>query len=469
VEPLLLATALLGFAAAGASLGLLTGLIPGLHPNTIAVLLLASSEPLLRGLSAFFPSAQPDELALLLSALLLGQLGSHLLVELLPMVLLNVPAEENVLVALPAHRLVHRGLGAVALHASADGTMAGLLIGLLLLPLMAPLLGPPLDGFHHLRPIIPFVVGFLALRLILRERYNVSIGNGRRVRWSHCGLAAAVFLTSGMLGTLVLLGPGLAGVGRGPLGSAGEGREALLFPLFSGLFALPALLLSDAPKPSASRHVPHQRGARSPPLPLSSSHLGSRTSLLGALAGSLVGWLPGLTPAVAAAALPRLRTIPELPERSWILAAAQYSAISGSGMVFTVAAWPIIARTRSGTMEAVEALGSAGGDASVWLGSPWLQLPVLLFPLLLGAAIGYSAVLRTRHRAAAFLAGRKPRWLAPTVALGLLVTNGAFVGAFGLLISLTATPIGLLPLRLGVARAHLIGCLIVPVLIYALT
>lgn len=467
MELLLFAALLAAFASLGAALGLGTGLLPGLHPNTIAVLILASSDPLSRALSSFLPSAQPEELALLLCALLLGQLGSHLLVGLLPMVLLNVPAEENVLAALPAHRLVHRGLGAVALHASAEGTVAGLLIGLLLLLLMAPLLGPPLEGFRHLRPVVPFVVGLLALRLILRERFNTPLAAQGKVRWSRSGIAAGVFLASGLLGVLVLIGPGLAGGGRGPLGTAGEGREALLFPLFSGLFALPALLLSDAPRASATgKPSPRSAPLAAPPLP--EQHLTSRASLLGALAGSLVGWLPGLTPAVAAAALPRLRSIPEFPERGWVLAAAQYSAIAGSGTIFTVAAWPIIQRTRSGTMEAVEAITGGATSSGLWLDSPWVQLPALLFPLLLGAAVGYSAVLRTRHRAAAFLASRRPRWLGPVVALGLLATNAAFVGPLGILIALAATPIGLLPLRLGVARAHLIGCLIVPVLVYAL-
>ena len=78
----------------GAALGIATGLVPGLHVNTLAAVALA------------LPWLPPEGAAMALVAV--GTV--HTIVNILPATYVGAPDEDDVTVVLPAHRLLQAGL-----------------------------------------------------------------------------------------------------------------------------------------------------------------------------------------------------------------------------------------------------------------------------------------------------------------------------------------------------------------------
>ena len=122
------------FAVLGSLLGMGSGMVPGMHVNTLALLLLAASAPLLGGI-AYLCSEFGLGLELgplLLSVLIIAASVTHSFVDFLPSLFLGIPDESKVLSVLPAHRLLLAGQGGPALICAATGSLIGATVALLL-------------------------------------------------------------------------------------------------------------------------------------------------------------------------------------------------------------------------------------------------------------------------------------------------------------------------------------------------
>ncbi|HMB49634.1 MAG TPA: tripartite tricarboxylate transporter permease, partial [Natronoarchaeum rubrum] len=108
VDPQLTAL-VLAWVAGGAALGTLTGLIPGIHANNVA-LVLASIAPTLPGLP----------LGVGVGILSAGVV--HTFVNVVPALALGVPDAETAATTLPGHRMVLAGRGGEAIRLSALGS-----------------------------------------------------------------------------------------------------------------------------------------------------------------------------------------------------------------------------------------------------------------------------------------------------------------------------------------------------------
>jgi TctA family transporter len=109
----LAALAALSLALAGALVGGFAGLVPGLHPNTLAAGALA--------LDARHPLPALPAVAFLLAAL-----GAWTFTAAIPLVVLGVPEGEQAPALHPGQRLARRGHAERALTASATGSLTGL-------------------------------------------------------------------------------------------------------------------------------------------------------------------------------------------------------------------------------------------------------------------------------------------------------------------------------------------------------
>ena len=248
-------------AVAGTILGALSGLIPGLHVNSTALLLVAVQVPLTAGfataLAGWGPG--PDDLAILVSAMIVALVVAHVMVSMVPAVFLGAPAPETALSVLPGHRLLLEGRGLEAVRLGAWGALAGTIVTICALVPLRFLMGTPLDAYDRVRPGIPFLLFGLVAFLILTETPPSRISGGAigplAGRYPDSSLLASaargqrakaggVFALSGGFGFLLLGVPGMA---TAPLlltiptlpGSS------VLFPLFAGLFGIPGLLMAD--------------------------------------------------------------------------------------------------------------------------------------------------------------------------------------------------------------------------------
>ncbi|NJE62193.1 tripartite tricarboxylate transporter permease [Thermococcus sp. 21S7] len=168
--------------------GSLSGLLPGIHVNT---------------LGAFLATARTG------GNLLLFSMGlTHTFLDVVPSAFLGVPDEGTALGILPAHRLVLRGRAMEVVRIALWASFLAVLMTILLSPLY------PVLADAYTPKIGRAVVCFLALLLIFTERGPKKLH------------AALVFLLSGLLGVLAF-------------------RLPLMQPyyhLFTGLFGLPVLV-----------------------------------------------------------------------------------------------------------------------------------------------------------------------------------------------------------------------------------
>ncbi len=142
---------LLLFVLVGCFLGILTGLVPGLHVNTIALLVLAFS-------------AQGNMQAVLLIA---SMSIVHTFVDFVPSVVLGAPSNDTFLAVLPGHRLLLQGKGLLATRLTIIGGLSAGLMALAVAPLFVLFLE---KGSEFLAGAIPFLLAAVLALMAFAEK-----------------------------------------------------------------------------------------------------------------------------------------------------------------------------------------------------------------------------------------------------------------------------------------------------------
>ncbi|MBS1194562.1 MAG: protein of unknown function transrane [Methanomicrobia archaeon] len=388
----------------GVAIGTVSGLVPGVHANTMASVLLGGEAILA---SVFGPEA--------LGAALFAALVTHTFLDIIPSTFLGIPDADTALAVLPAHALCLEGKGEEAVRIGGLGSAMAVILSLPL-TLVFLLLLPPLQPFLDIwiGVVILAVSGFLI------------------VKAESPPLAFAVFAASGLLGVFTLAHDYLSWIGLG--------SPAILMPLLSGLFGIPVLLTAG------SGGIPPQRFTG---LALEGRGIAFQ-SLLGSVAGAVVGWLPGLSTATANALLASV--IPyEGDRRGYLLAA---SASNTANAFLGLAALYALSRTRNGVMAAL-ALTELPPFTSVLLAGCLAACAAYLITIRLGGSAARLSVLRSPH-------------LQAGVILFVVLLSFLLCGPFGLLILVLATALGMVPYLLNVPRLFCMGAVMVPVMVLSL-
>ncbi|SEO89466.1 putative membrane protein [Halorientalis persicus] len=390
----------LTFVAGGATLGVVSGLIPGLHANNMALLLAAGA------------SAVPGP-PRLVGAAMLAAGTMHTFLDVVPALSLGVPDPAMAASALPGHELVLAGRGREALRLSALGS--GLAVALAV-PLAIPVTEAVTALYPTIRANLSAVLAAVAVGLVTTEgSYRAKVG---------AGLALAA---SGALGLLTLDLP------TNGLVSAG----GTLAPLFAGLFGAPVLI--DA---LGGGGVPPQDDAT---LALSKPAVGG-LSVAGTLSGAVVGFLPGVSSAVAATGA--LLAVPyRFGARGFVVIT---SGVNTANTIFALLALRALGSPRTGVLVALESSGAP------------LAFPLLLASVALAAALGFVLVPTLGDRYLSLVGALDYRMLSVAVLALLLALSFVFAGPVGIGIFAVATVIGLVPPRFGSRRATLMGVLLVP-------
>lgn len=394
------AVAAFTFLFGGATLGAVSGLVPGLHANNFALLL-----------AGIAPSIQADPLLVGIAMLAAGVV--HTFLDIVPALTLGVPDAAMAVAALPGHRLVIAGRGREALRLSAMGSAIAVALAV---PLAVPITWAMVRAYPTIRAQLPLVLGVVVVILIVTESSKRAAIVG-----------AAAFGASGLLGVLTLdLDP------SAPLGSGG-----MLVPLFTGLFGAPVLV-----EALGGEGVPPQADARITMAPRS---LGA-TAGAGSFAGALVGYLPGVSAAIASVlALPAVPA--EDADRGFVVST---SGANTANTIFALFALVALGTPRTGVMVALERIEVP------------LALPVLLVATATAAVLGFSLVLLIGDVYLDVVGSADYTVVSVGVLTALVVLSGLFAGLVGVATFLVSTVLGLIPPRLGARRVHLMGVLIVP-------
>ncbi len=391
---------LLAYTLAGATLGSASGLVPGLHANNFAMVLAAGA--------ATLPGPP-----LAVGAAMLAAGVVHTFLDVVPTLALGVPDPAMAAGALPGHRLVIAGRGREALRLSALGSGVAT-VGAL--AVAVPLTAGMRVAYPVLRSHLPLVLGAVAVVLVASEP-----------SWRARVAGAGTLALATALGWATLdLSP------AAPLPVGGT-----LTPLFAGLFGVPILL--DA---ADGAGVPPQDD----PVVATAPRLVLATAGAGTAAAAMVGYLPGVSAGVAAViALPL--TPGRAGDRGYVVTTSGANTATTVFALFALAAFDA---PRTGVLVAYRSVGAP------------VVLATLVAVVVLAAAWGTLAVLLVGDRYLRWVGRLDYRRLSVAVLCLLAAVSFLFAGATGLVILAAASLLGLLPVRLGVKRVHLMGVLIGP-------
>lgn len=391
------------FALLGTLTGIASGLIPGMHINTIAVLLLG----------VFYKYGLPaEELSYFIAAMAV----SHAISEFVPSTFLGAPNEATALSIAPAHRYLKKGRGYEAVALCAIGGVFSVIILAFALPGLLWLI-PAI--YALIRPHIAYVLIAAMAAIIMREK---------KAKW-----AMFVFALSGIFGIASL--------------NSKVNSTFVLLPVLSGLFGLSGLALSWFSEPE----IPSQRKKARLNLKRCAT-----SSFFGLLGGIIAGILPGLGASQSTIIVQQIFRIKG--SRRFLVS---LGAIAVSDVILSILAIYLIGNPRSGG--AVAIAGILGGNA--------LALKdVLVFAGIGMFSAGVSAhvVLKIARMFGKMIANVNYRAVVALSASFLALLIVYFTGINGLLIALTGTAIGVIPSCMGVKKSLLLGCLIVPTVLYFL-
>lgn len=390
---------------AGILVGTLCGLVPGIHPNVFVAAALGAAIT-----SAFNP--------LSIAVFLIAAGVANSFVSFIPAILLGAPEDDSALSVLPGHRLLMAGRGYEAIKLTVVGSLGAVLFTLITLPLFA-LFVPPL--YHIIRPSVHWLLAAVVAYMVLTER-----GLKAKV------FALVTFILAGALGVITL----------------DVWSNDILFPLLSGLFGLPLLLLSFKRKIT----LPESFG-------FEEERLSSRTTLSGIGIGSLAGILAGLLPGIGSAQATVLaqqatgREAESIDARKFLIA---IGGVTTADIVYSLLALWLIGNPRSGIAVGVGRL----------LEINLSHIPIFLAVIL--TAAGAAAYLTLKLSRKALFAMRRidyPR-LSVTVFALICALIAIFSGFYGMLVAGIALAIGLIPNLTNIRRSHAMGCLILPTILY---
>jgi putative membrane protein len=389
----------------GITAGIFTGLTPGIHINLISVLVLASA-------GALFSIAQPISIACFIIAMAI----THTFLDSIPGIYLGAPDANQALNVLPGHRLLLKGLGHNAVTYTIIGSLGALLLSLILFPLF--LVG--------MKIVYPFVKSYIGYALIVIMAYMILKENNWKKRFR----ALMLFLMAGALGIIVLNLPFM---------------KQPLFPLLSGLFGFSILLMSLAQKST----IPTQD--HSAPLTITKKNtaksVGAATGV-----GFIAAFLPGF--GSSQAAIVATNIVGDIGDEGFL---SLVGGINTANMLISIATAYTLSKARNGAIIAVNDL-IGGIDATTMI--------IFLITALIVGGIATLLALKISKVFARLIA--KVSYTKIILAILIFITALTFIfdTVPGLIVLITSTAIGILASQLGVGKNHLMGCLILPVILF---
>ncbi len=279
----------------GCVLGIFTGMIPGIHVNTIALISLL-----------VFSNGN-----LFIVTMITAMAIVHTFVDFIPSIFLGAPDTESFLSVLPGHEMLLKGEGIKAVKLTVFG---GILTGLLCCLSVPFFLIFVSKIFETLKTIIPFFLGFVIITIFLVEKRKFS--------------ALITIVLSALLGILVL-------------------RESFisnsLFALVTGFFGVSTIIASVEQNPI----IPEQKNSE---YKLDSFKI-IETTFISFVGGSIVALMPGIGSGQAAVMISKF--IGKMKKESFLLI---LGGINTANMLMSFVVMLAIGKTRTGAAAVIKQL-----------------------------------------------------------------------------------------------------------------
>lgn len=383
--------------------GIFTGLAPGIHVNLVSLLVLSFSAFLLQFTSPIVLCVYIITLAIV-----------HTFLDALPSIYLGAPDEGQALNVLPGHRLLLRGEGHSAVVYTVIGALGCLLLGVLFFPFF-------IWSMAFLAASVQQIIGYL---LILIVGYMIFREKRKRLK----NLLA--FLLAGCLGLLVFSISSL---------------HQPLFPLLSGLFGFSILLMSLLQK----SFIPVQKEKQT-------LTISTKNTVKAISAGTGVGFIAAFLPGFGSsqAAILATNIVGDIGDEGFLVLVG---GINTANMLISIATAYALDKARNGAIVIVnELMGVVDFKA------------MLLFigVALVAGAVGAILTLLFSKVFSRVIVKVNYTYMIWSIIVFITLLTFYFDGFLGLLILSTSTAIGLMASVWGVGKNHLMGCLVLPVILY---
>ena len=390
----------------GISLGIITGLIPGIHINLVSVILF-SVFSFKMGFADYSFSMNPLSLA----CVMIAMSTTHTILDFIPSIFLGAPSEATALSVLPGHRMLLRGEALKAIYSTIVGISFSLIIGVLLLPIMIPLLSL---SFNMLKGLTPIILIVMSLLVIINHK-------SRNQRF----WALVIFLFSGTLGVFGLKMPNL---------------NQPLLPLFSGLFGISTLLRSL----SSNAVVPEQK-----------LYFELKTNIKPSFVGFLLGMLTAIFPALTSSQVAMLSLLffKRIKESDFLNV---LGAVNMSNLLLTIVGLLVVGKARSGVLVVM----------SKFISINLHLLLVLACVVLITSGLSILIAIKVSTLLCKFITRINYGLLSILIILVLFCVTFVVSGFIGVLVLVVSSFIGLLAHSLGVRKVVCMGSLIMPIITY---
>ena len=400
----------------GVIFGTFSGLIPGIHINLIGVFLVSLSASSLSFVNPIY-----------FVVFIVSMAITHTFLDFIPSIFLGCPDTDTELSILPGHELLKKGEGYEAILLTAYGGLGALFILILTaFPMIfaTHFIQDSLAKYNNIltMSIMPIMLIGISVLLISLEKKKFS--------------AFLVFFITGLLGVIILNPNEILGK---PIG-----LNQPLLPLLTGLFGSSMILMSIKNK----TEVPKQK-INEPKLTKKSTR-----PLFGALIASpLCSFLPGLGSGQAAVIG---NIISKTDKKGFlILLGATNTLVMG----FSFIAFYAISKTRTGAAVAIkEIIGNFS----------WRILVLILMVVLISGIISFFLTKFLAKEFAHKIGKINYSFLSLITLIILIFIVFVITDIFGLIVLTASTFTGIYCISLKVRRTNMMGCLLLPTILFYL-
>jgi len=386
----------------GISAGIITGLVPGIHVNLVSVLLISFSAVLLTYTSP-----------ILLAVFIISLAITHTFLDSIPSIYLGAPDEAQALNVLPGHRLLNRGEGHNAIVYTVIGSLGALILGIIFFPFF----------ILSMAKIYPLVKGLIGYLLIVIMFLMIWKEKGKRLK------SLLAFLLAGCLGMTIFSIPNL---------------EQPLFPLLSGLFGFSILLVSLFQKSK----IPEQKDK---PLSISRKNIVKSVSAASGV-GFIAAFLPGF--GSSQAAIVATNIVGDIGDEGFL---SLVGGINTANMLISIATVYVLGKARNGAIVTVNTLLGAVG---------YQEMILFLGVALITGGVAALLAIKISKIFSRYIVKINYHYLVIGILIFITLLTLYFDSFIGLIILATSTAIGLVTSSWNVGKNHLMGCLILPVILY---
>ncbi len=395
------------FCLIGILAGTFTGLVPGIHTNLIALFALALAPFLL----AYFSS-------LALSIFIISMAITHTFLDFIPSIYFGAPDEETSLSVLPGHKLLLKGKGYQAVIYTLIGSTISIILLFITLPLFTFLI-PKI--FPFVNRMMSWILIWISFFLVYGEK---SFSRNKKI------LSLVFFLLSGFLGLATLNNSSIT---------------QPLLPLLSGLFGSSTIIYSL------------MKGEKPPKQSLEKIKISKKELVKPILATTIVSpfcsFLPGL--GSNQAAIISTKIFKKFSKEQFLIL---LGSINTFVVAFSFYTLYLINRTRTGVAKAVSEILIISKD----------NLPIIFTSIIISAIISIFLTINISKIFARKINKINYPLISKIILLFLFSISFAISGIQGILIFLVSTILGLTCIFYNIKRSFLMGCLLIPTIIYYL-